>query len=188
MCQMASSPARSAGEGTSVSFVAGAPPSAGLLGIPPAASASPVWGSGLFLLLGASSSSNEISSEGPVLTGISDLGGWLRPPLPPLIPPRKTPRCPRPAAPAVSAAPLPPRPAGIHGVRPPRGGPQVIAPSRADRLVPTAAAATFVPAAAAVVLVTAGASLVARTWFPGACVGAACVVVCPVEFATDAPT
>ncbi|CAI6000963.1 unnamed protein product [Closterium sp. NIES-65] len=129
---MASSPARSAGEGTSVSSVAGASPSTGLLGIPPAA------------------------SRGPVLTGISDLGCWLRPPRLPLIPPPKTPRCPRPAAPAVSAAPLPPRPAGIHGVRPPRGGPQVIAPSRADLLVPTASTATFGPVAAAVVSVTAG--------------------------------
>ncbi|CAI5498612.1 unnamed protein product [Closterium sp. Naga37s-1] len=75
----------------------------------------------------------------PVRSGILVLGNALRPPRPPLKPPRASPRPPRPAPvpPAVPTALLvTPRPAGIQGVRPPRGGPQVIVPSLADRRIP----------------------------------------------------
>ncbi|CAI7767187.1 unnamed protein product [Closterium sp. NIES-53] len=71
------------------------------------------------------------SCQGPVRTEISDLGAWLRPPRPPLFLPRKPPCAPLPALPVGPAAPgNPPRPAGIHAVRPPRGGPQLQPPLR----------------------------------------------------------
>ncbi|CAI5507999.1 unnamed protein product [Closterium sp. Naga37s-1] len=117
------------------------------------------------------------------------------------------PRFPRPAVPAVSAVALPPRPAGIHGVRPPRGGPHVIVPSLADRLVPAvAAAATFAPAVAAVLPAAAAAATFAPATAAvipaaggvpllplpdpsgaGACVVAACVAACAVAVLADAP-
>ncbi|CAI5498615.1 unnamed protein product [Closterium sp. Naga37s-1] len=75
----------------------------------------------------------------PVCSGILVLGNALRPPRPPLKPPRASPRPPRPALVPLAvptALFVTPRPAGIQGVRPPRGGPQVIVPSLADRRIP----------------------------------------------------
>ncbi|CAI5981049.1 unnamed protein product [Closterium sp. NIES-64] len=129
--------------------------------------------------------------RGPVLIGISDLGTTLRPPLSPRSPPCKFPRLPCLAVLAVSAVALPSRPAGIHGVRPPRGKPQVIVPSLAECLVPAVTAAVaFASAASAINPAARGATFAPRLPFPApscACVVAAGVAACAVAVRADVP-